>query len=143
MDLGLKGLAEQLVERAAHRVALTGRRMLLFFLGGLCVLVTLGFLTAALYTWLDRSYGVFIAELGVAAIFLLLGLILMLVGAMTGRRRPSPAARSHGPAGGPRQRRHRAYRSALRAGGRLRAGLRSRPAPRQVAPPGCLRCRHP
>lgn len=88
MDLGLKGLAEQLVERAAHRVALTGRRMLLFFLGGLCVLVTLGFLTAALYTWLDRSYGVFIAELGVAAIFLLLGLILMLVGAMTGRRRP-------------------------------------------------------
>jgi hypothetical protein len=87
MPFGLSSVAGLLAGRAAHRVAMAGRRLLFLLLGGLCLLVVLGFLAAALFTWLLASYGVFVAELGLAAIFLLLGLIFLLVGTAAGRGR--------------------------------------------------------
>lgn len=87
MDFGLRGLGDRIAERAA----LAGRRTVLFVLGGLCFLAMIGFLAAALYTWLDRTWGVYIAEFGLAAVFLVVGLILTLIGAMTGRKKPQPA----------------------------------------------------
>jgi hypothetical protein len=94
MDLGLKGIATLLAERAAHQAAVAGRRALLMLLGVACFLVTIGFLSAALYTWLDQSYGVYVAIFGLAAAFLVLGLILMLAGSMSGRRKPHPGTAS-------------------------------------------------
>ena len=88
---GLKGLAGLVAGRAAHHVAIAGRRMLLFLLGGICFIVMLAFLAAALFTWLDSAYGIFIAQFGLAAVFLLIGLILTLSGALTGRSRPHPS----------------------------------------------------
>jgi hypothetical protein len=92
MPFGLGSVAGLVAGRAAHHVAVIGRRALFFLLGVLCLLVVLGFLAAALFTWLNVSYGIFIAELGLAAVFLLIGLIFLLAGAMTGRSRKQPAA---------------------------------------------------
>lgn len=85
--MGLKGIATLLAERAAHQAAAAGRRVMLLLLGGLCFLVAIGFLAAALYTWLDRNYGPYIAEFGLAAVFFVVGLILALAGAVSGRRK--------------------------------------------------------
>jgi hypothetical protein len=90
MDFGLKGIANLVAERAAHQAAIAGRRVAFMLLGGICFLVTVAFLAAALYTWLNASYGVYIAEFGLAAVFLVLGLILMLAGSMSGKRKPHP-----------------------------------------------------
>ena len=90
MDFGLKGIATLLAERAAHQAAIAGRRVMFMLLGGVCFLVTIGFLAAALYTWLNATYGVYAAEFGLAAVFLVVGLILTLAGSMSGRRKPHP-----------------------------------------------------
>jgi Na+/melibiose symporter-like transporter len=100
MDMGLKGIATLLTERAAHRAAAAGRRVMFMLLGGICFLVTIGFLAAALYTWLDQSYGVYLAIFGLAAVFFVVGLILMLAGSMSGRRKPHPSASSADPLAG-------------------------------------------
>jgi hypothetical protein len=92
MPFGLGSVAGLVAGRAAHHVAVAGRRIMFFLLGGLCLLVVLGFLAAALFTWLNAGYGIFAAELGLAAVFLLIGLIFLLAGAMTGRSRKAPAA---------------------------------------------------
>jgi hypothetical protein len=96
---GLSSVAGLVAGRAAHHVAVAGRRIVFYFLGGICLLVVLGFLAAALFTWLNASYGIFIAELGLAAVFLLAGLIFLLAGAMTGRSKKQPAADPLGFAG--------------------------------------------
>jgi len=101
MDFGLKGIATMLAERAAHQAAIAGRRAALMLLGGICFLVTIGFLAAALYTWLNETYGVYIAEFGLAAVFLVVGLFLALAGAMSGRRKPhQPQATAADPLAG-------------------------------------------
>lgn len=103
MDLGLKGIATAVTDGLARRAAIAGRRAAFMLLGGICFLVTIGFLAAALYTWLHAAYGVYVAELGLAAVFLVLGLILMLAGSMGGRRRaphPNPGARAADPLAG-------------------------------------------
>ncbi len=92
MPFGLGSIAGLVAGRAAHHVAVVGKRVVFFLLGGLCLLVVLGFLAAALFTWLNASYGVLVAEFGLAAVFLLLGLIFLLAGAMTGRSKKHPAA---------------------------------------------------
>jgi hypothetical protein len=85
MPFGLGSIAGLIAGRAAHHVAMVGRRVVFFLLGGLCLLVVLGFLAAALFTWLHASYGIFAAQFGLAAVFLLLGLIFLLAGATTGK----------------------------------------------------------
>lgn len=92
MPFGLGSIAGLVAGRAAHHVATIGKRALFFLLGGICLLVVLAFLAAALFTWLDANYGIFIAQFGLAGLFLLFGLILLLAGAMTGRPRKQPAA---------------------------------------------------
>jgi hypothetical protein len=100
MPFGLGSIAGLVAGRAAHQAAVIGRRVVFFLLGGLCLLVVLGFLAAALFTWLNAGYGIFAAELGLAAVFLLIGLIFLLAGAMTGRsKKHQPAADPFGFAG--------------------------------------------
>ena len=91
MAFGLSSIAGMVAGRAAHHAAVIGRRALFFVLGGLCLLVVLAFLSAALFTWLDASYGIFAAQFGLAGAFLLLGLIFLLAGATAGRN-GKPAA---------------------------------------------------
>lgn len=91
MPFGLGSVAGLLAGRAAHHAAIIGRRALFFFIGGLCLLIVFGFLAAALFTWLNAGYGIYAAELGLAAVFLLIALIFLLAGAMTGRGKKTPA----------------------------------------------------
>jgi hypothetical protein len=99
MLAALSSVAGALAGRAAHHAALAGRRVAFYVLGVISLLVMLGFLAAALFTWLNESYGIFTAQFGLAAVFLLLGLIFILAGAMTGKSRKQPAHDSLGLAG--------------------------------------------
>lgn len=86
---GLLALAVQALARnAAARARATARRATLLAVAGLCLLLALGFLTAAGWTALALWQGSLRASLIFAGGFLLLALLVWLIA----RRRPRPPA---------------------------------------------------
>ncbi len=79
--------AARQAEKSLGRMA---RLVALYVVGGLMLLVALGFLTAALYTAIAGQLGVIPAQLIVAGIFLVLGLVLIVVAAMRERPEAEP-----------------------------------------------------
>lgn len=63
------------------------RRLVLFVLAGIAAMVTVGFLSAALYMYLRYWYGGFIASIWLAALYAVLALVCVAI-ALASRSRP-------------------------------------------------------
>lgn len=89
--MGLLALALQGLSRsAATRARATARRAALLAAAGVCLLLALGFLTAAGWTALAAWQGSLHASLILAGVFLFLALVLALVARHRRRRAPPP-----------------------------------------------------
>jgi hypothetical protein len=88
----LKAVAADAAERASREAARAARKAGLFLGALLAFLTAFGFLTAALYTFIEIRHGTQAAELSLAGCFALLGLALLFAGVLAGRRprRPPP-----------------------------------------------------
>jgi hypothetical protein len=73
--------------RAMQRIA---SKALLWLVGGALMLVALGFMTAALYTVIADRLGPVPAQLILAGIFAFVGIVIVLIAALSGRRPPPP-----------------------------------------------------
>lgn len=85
MPSWLRAIAGPAVSQAAASANALARRVAFMVVGGVAFVVALCFVIAALYTWLQGAYGTIAAQLTVACLFLLVGVIAIIVARSTGR----------------------------------------------------------
>lgn len=91
MNRWLTAIGSAVAGEAQARAQRFAMKAVLGLLAVALLLVSAGFLVGALYTALERSQGPLAAQLIVAAIFALAGLVFAVAAAMAGRRPQEPA----------------------------------------------------
>ena len=95
----VKSAAAIIADRASQRLGVTLLRLLLWVGAATALAIGVGFLFAAAFKTIGDAYGVLVAQLASAAVFLLIAAVLAIVASQIGKRRSQPPTVVTGPDG--------------------------------------------
>jgi hypothetical protein len=88
MPSWLRAIAGPAVHDAAASANALARRIALLAAGALAFAVAAAFVIAAIYTLIDDSYGPIAAQLSIAGLFVVVGIVFVLIARSAARQRP-------------------------------------------------------